>query len=544
MGEPLTPNLASPQTPPTLPTGAPQTNVDVLATVLLNTPDVYADLQRPVIASGTIVQMLDAVLDIRTAAGPVQISLPEIVGAQQTAQLTSLLESGKPVQFVIDAGSPPQTLRLMLPNVQLTPQQTQQTAPSAFITQDVQALVKGQTLSLTPLPEKIDDSFLVKEARQDGVKTALPTKSESAWPTLLGSVQTKAEGLKETLSASIKSFLQPQTSDQKGRVQTPASTAPTQPTETQTPAALHHKELLAAKISDLVQPSKPWPNLIPEQSIKAIVTGRTLGGHVVLQTGTTNLLVKETGALPVGTKVLLQPLVESSQADSYALPIPDEIEWNSMRQVMTTLAQVDPDLQNLFVKTRLPSPAQNLSGTALFLLSALQKGSIEEWLGPAVQTTMIKAGHKDKLDKAVGEIADILRSVSTDPRVGEWKAYPLPLQYGPALEMLRLYVHQDGQGQKEYAPVGNPAKQIRFVVSIAMNNLGPMQLDGLSRPKQLDIIIRSEYPLPTGLPEEMRAHYLKTLEALGLTGSLAFQTGRQNWMVFETEGDEGTDRSI
>jgi hypothetical protein len=76
-----------------------------------------------------------------------------------------------------------------------------------------------------------------------------------------------------------------------------------------------------------------------------------------------------------------------------------------------------------------------------------------------------------------------------------------------------------------------------------MNRLGALQLDGLSRPKQLDIIIRSETPLPMNLPAELREHYIKTLDALGMTGTIGFQTGRQNWIVLEEQG-AGTDHSV
>jgi hypothetical protein len=71
---------------------------------------------------------------------------------------------------------------------------------------------------------------------------------------------------------------------------------------------------------------------------------------------------------------------------------------------------------------------------------------------------------------------------------------------------------------------------MRFLIDVRMSRLGPMQLDGFLRSRQLDIIVRSENPLPPWLNEDLRRTYTKTMEAIGYVGGLNFQNGRQGWL--------------
>jgi len=53
------------------------------------------------------------------------------------------------------------------------------------------------------------------------------------------------------------------------------------------------------------------------------------------------------------------------------------------------------------------------------------------------------------------------------------------------------------------------------------------------------MILRSETVLPAGLPHDLRAAYLKALNATGFAGTLNFQVGRQHWMVIQRTEDRG-----
>jgi hypothetical protein len=106
--------------------------------------------------------------------------------------------------------------------------------------------------------------------------------------------------------------------------------------------------------------------------------------------------------------------------------------------------------------------------------------------------------------------------------------------------MLKLYVRRDRDSQ---TPQPQEAQKnfTRFVISVTMSHLGAMQLDGLSQPKKLDLVVRSERELPPKLCNELRESTAKTFEAIGLTGSLLFQTGRKSWLQFQNAQPMGVD---
>ena len=121
-----------------------------------------------------------------------------------------------------------------------------------------------------------------------------------------------------------------------------------------------------------------------------------------------------------------------------------------------------------------------------------------------------------------------------DNLVGEWRSYPVPLHDNGQLAILHFYVHGDGKHRDKQPNdaaenTGGP-KQMRFLIDVRMSQLGAMQLDGFLKPRQLDIIVRSENPLPPWLNEQLRATYTHTLNALGYNGGLIFQSGRQGWL--------------
>jgi hypothetical protein len=100
-----------------------------------------------------------------------------------------------------------------------------------------------------------------------------------------------------------------------------------------------------------------------------------------------------------------------------------------------------------------------------------------------------------------------------------------------------FYIHIHGEhrhrgGGKNSGGDGNKPSptQTRFLIDVRMSRLGPMQLDGFLRTRQLDVIVRSENPLPVWLNQDLRQSYTRTMEAIGYNGGLNFQHGRQGWL--------------
>ena len=185
------------------------------------------------------------------------------------------------------------------------------------------------------------------------------------------------------------------------------------------------------------------------------------------------------------------------------------------------------------MSTRLPQATAALPGALLFLFSAFKQGNVGNWLGKEATDHLLRAGKENILRSLAQELGSAGQPVQ-DAVVGEWKSYPLPLYAQQQFQALTLYVHNDRDGQKDQRG-GKAADKgkIRFLIDMRLSKLGSMQIDGFVQPKKIDMILRSETMLPTGLPNDLRSAYIRAVEAVGYAGSLHFQVGRKHWMMMQ-----------
>jgi hypothetical protein len=170
-----------------------------------------------------------------------------------------------------------------------------------------------------------------------------------------------------------------------------------------------------------------------------------------------------------------------------------------------------------------------MAGPLLFFLSALKQGDVKNWLGTEITDALTKGGKLALLNKLTRDIGAAPQT-ERDSTVGEWKSYPVPLQTNGQFQTLTLHVHSEGKGSSSDGEPDQTSGKVRFLIDVRMSSLGLLQLDGLVRPKKLDMIVRSESALPPGVPQDLRDSYTKAIDAMGFTGSLSFQTGRQHWL--------------
>jgi hypothetical protein len=266
--------------------------------------------------------------------------------------------------------------------------------------------------------------------------------------------------------------------------------------------------------------------------ILATVIGNGPGGQPILKAGDTTLFVRQPSNLPAGTQ-LLATVETTRSAASTLLTLPEVQQFPALQQVMAALAQIDPVMARALTGTRIPQADTELPGTLLFFLSAIRQGDVRSWLGNGALDLLTRAGKAELVGKLMQEFQSASQSVR-DNVVGEWRAYTVPLHDNNQFAALHFYVHGERErhasnpGGDKSKPV-NPG-QVRFLIDVRMSRLGAMQLDGFLRPRQLDIIVRSEIRLPPGLDNELRTSYAKTLAAIGYNGGLGFQTGRQGWL--------------
>lgn len=220
------------------------------------------------------------------------------------------------------------------------------------------------------------------------------------------------------------------------------------------------------------------------------------------------------------------------------LPPLETPNFQALPQILATLQQIDPAIFQNLMSSFLPQPTDALPGALLFLLSAFKQGNVRGWLGNDAVDSLISAGKSSIIGSLSKELSGAGQPAQ-DSVVGEWRSYPLPLYAHQQFQALTLYVHGDRDPRKGESANAPGFGRMRFLIDMRLSRLGAMQVDGFVQPKKLDMILRSETVLPAGLPHDLRAAYLKALNATGFAGTLNFQVGRQHWMVIQRTEDRG-----
>jgi hypothetical protein len=279
------------------------------------------------------------------------------------------------------------------------------------------------------------------------------------------------------------------------------------------------------------QSSVASPLLAPNQVV-ATVSGTGTGGQLILRTGDATLFVKTPVSAPVGTTVVVT--VEAAKAPPlFTLPQTESSNFSALPQAMEALAQSNPQALMQMMATHLPMPTESLPGALLFLFSAFKQGNVGGWLGSNAADSLMRAGKFDLVTSLSRELSNAGQPAQ-DAVVGDWRTYPIPLYSQQQFHALTLYVHNDREARKDQeGNTGRGTGKIRFLIDMNLSKLGAMQIDGFVQPKKLDMVLRSEAMLPQGLHNELRTSYIKALEAVGYTGALNFQVGRQHWMMMQ-----------
>lgn len=498
-----------------------------LAAQVTQLPPSLMILDKPLTINGTILSLFEnGTVAIQTHQGLIELALLKtqtetlrLVQDFVTTTTQTPTQPQKSVDLVLQAGSPPKQAMLLLPQgeAQKTALKTEETLQPPATVKTEAPFQKGQSLTVTVLPDEIDRALIA-------------VKTKTAHPTLSSQKGDERQHQTVMIENALSAFVE------KTAKISQKETFPLHGTERATKeglAAPHPHATVRLRIDQVIPPDKPWPPEILPDQIKATILSKSHSGHALIESEGKTLFVHNAGGLPEGTKIIATRQAGGAFG-TMPLPLSLDQDFAPMREFVSALIQTDLPAAAHFVQTRLPNPTHHLAGTALFLFSVLQSGKIDEWLGEPLLVKLEKAGKK----QAAGDLIKALEEPSLiavrDAQVGEWRAYPLPLHYGTAFEMLRLYVHHDAQQEHNDSGAASQDKRTRFVITMNMSNLGSMQLDGLSQHKKLDLVIRSEAPLPDQLTRELRDTTIKTLEATGLIGSLLFQTGRKNWMVFQS----------
>ena len=177
---------------------------------------------------------------------------------------------------------------------------------------------------------------------------------------------------------------------------------------------------------------------------------------------------------------------------------------------------LDPGVARQFASQRLPSHNARATSNILFFLSALRGGDVRGWLGADMTRVAERAGQRRLMDRLGDDFLQLRALIDSDDEA-EWRAAPFPFFDGKEIEPVSMFVRGRRPNKED------DEEDIRFVVQFELSALGAMQLDGLVRQQNFDLIVRSRIGLSELVRQNISTLFNDAIEATGLQGNIVFQ---------------------
>ncbi len=256
-------------------------------------------------------------------------------------------------------------------------------------------------------------------------------------------------------------------------------------------------------------------------TLNGTVAGTGPSGQTLVQTAQGEIALDSRSPLPRGTQLTLQmtsaPLVPFDGAEETSLLLTQK--WEALRDAIEALRLNDPTAARFLTQQVLPQGGGAITTGVLFFLSAMMTGDLRRWMGEDVMRALQRTGSNllERLGRDIGE----MQRMATEPSGQEWRSYLIPILVGSDLQQLKLFIR--GEKDQDDGDATGQERDTRFVIEIEFSKLGPFQFDGLTRGKNVDLMIRTRKALAERMRDEIRAIFADTISALGFTGTLNFQ---------------------
>ena len=257
-------------------------------------------------------------------------------------------------------------------------------------------------------------------------------------------------------------------------------------------------------------------------TLKGTVAGAGPSGQTLVQTAQGEIALASRSPLPRGTQLTLQmtsaplaPLFDGAEETSLLL----KQQWEALRDAIEVLRRSDPAAARTLTQQGLPQGGGPITTGVLFFLSAMMTGDLRRWMGEDAMRALQRTGGNllERLGRDIGE----MQRMATEPSGQEWRSYLIPILVGSDLQQLKLFIRGE-RDQNDEDETGQE-RDTRFVIEVEFCKLGPFQFDGLTRGKNIDLMIRTREALAERMCNEIRAIFADTISALGFTGTLNFQ---------------------
>lgn len=248
----------------------------------------------------------------------------------------------------------------------------------------------------------------------------------------------------------------------------------------------------------------------------------------MLQTPLGTLTLEVRTSLQPGSRILFElpagaiPQVIPDGAGKPTTPLSTLAHsWPALEEALHALQQISgTGVAAPQTTDPIPQPGPKLASGLLFFLSALSGGEIKRWLGEPTMKALKSAGRDQLIARLGREFSQTSRLA--DSPAGDWRLLFIPLMDGEQLQQLRLFLRhgQEGHGQ---GTNDSEQESTRFLLEVELTSLGDLQLDGLVRDKQFDLIVRTRQPLSDVMRHDITRIFQDANDIAGYAGSIGFQ---------------------
>lgn len=293
------------------------------------------------------------------------------------------------------------------------------------------------------------------------------------------------------------------------------------------------------RILAISRPGQPVPSA-PTGNQGAVITASVVQsspeGPTLLKFGEQLLLLQAKGDLPPGTRVqfsLPTQLAQAAVSDSD--PLITGGRWGTLEETAKFLQAVNPTTAQTLMSAIPQVGAANLGTTMVFFMAALRLGDVRAWIGENTLRSLERYGNKDLRDRLTDDFGRIAK-LTDDPLPGNWRPMSMPLANQGEIGLINFYIkpvndeeEQQSGGEGDENKSGN--KETRFLIDMDMSQLGPLQIDGLAQPGQVDVILRSKTSFPLDMRQELQALFRDILDARGMQGGVTFRHNGEGWIT-------------
>ena len=505
--------------PPPLPSPQP-TASPVPVVIVANPPVAITVLSNGTIVRAEIVAILArGIAEIKTELGNFQIRANFALrrGAELELQL---LKSVPQVQFAIrslDGHAPPGAL--------LERGQTGAASqPTGTLTNTATPNQAGQ------LGERIGAAASLSPTQQ-GASIASPAGPPTVGSLIVATLLPRPPGI--DLTGTGTPTAAPQTSNPATPTSPPSATLPiVEFGSARRDAAGSRIELRLISINASTQPpSTPIAGTLqPSPTVSGTVTAFTPNGRPIVDTPIGLLSLDTNADLRIGDRLAFSILPPTPRGEAtlghtgFAESFIQRRIWPTLEQALAHLTQRQHDAAAPATSPAIPQANNHLGANLISVMAALQDGDIRSWLGDAV--ALLQQERPDVSQRLSDEFAQLAR-LATEASKDDWRTAVVPFFNGANLEPVQMHL-RGGKSQK--GDKGGDGGS-RFIIDLQLSNLGRFQLDGFIKErgdsKNLDLIVRTDDPLPRRMRHDINRIFTDFTDATGLHGGISFQAHAQ-----------------